>query len=103
LTGGLPVKPTPLAARQIRKESQWWRAHRTKAPNLFREELRRAFGLIALHPEIGAAAEDVDLPGVRRVLLGGTQHYLYYRVDDVKQRIEVLALWSTSRGEGPPL
>ncbi|HXI14555.1 MAG TPA: type II toxin-antitoxin system RelE/ParE family toxin [Thermoanaerobaculia bacterium] len=103
MTGGLPVKPTPLAALQIRKESRWWRRHRTKAPNLFREELLWAFELISTHPEVGAVAEDSDLQSVRRVLLAGTHHYLYYRLDEARQIIEVLALWGTSRLEGTGL
>ena len=100
---GLLVKPTPFAAEQIRKESRWWRRNRTKAPTLFREEIRRAFRLIATYPDAGALTEDVDLPGVRRVLLAATQHYLYYRVNEVVGKIEVLAVWSTSRGEAPDL
>jgi plasmid stabilization system protein ParE len=99
----LRVKPTPLAARQIRNESRWWRRNRTKAPNLFRDELRRAFALIAEYPEAGAVAEDVELSGVRRVVLVDTQHYVYYRIDRVAQGIEVLAVWSTKFGEPPPL
>jgi plasmid stabilization system protein ParE len=97
----LLVKPTQFAARQIREESRWWRINRTKAPRLFREELRRAFRLIAAYPEAGAIAEDVDLSGVRRMLLAATQHYLYYRANDAANIIEVLAVWSTSRGEAP--
>lgn len=45
------VRPTALAARQIRQEAHWWRRNRTKAPKLFREELRKAFALIAEYPE----------------------------------------------------
>ena len=97
------VKPTPLAARQIRNESHWWRRNRTKAPNLFRDELRRAFALIADYPEAGAVAEDVELAGVRRLVLVDTQHYVYYRINRTARRIEVLAVWSTKRGEPPPL
>lgn len=97
------VKPTPVAAQHIRNESQWWRRNRTKAPNLFREELRRAFALIAEYPEAGAAAEDVELAGVRRVVLVDTQHFVYYRVDRPAKRIEVLAVWSTTFGEPPTL
>ncbi|MDP9192113.1 MAG: type II toxin-antitoxin system RelE/ParE family toxin [Acidobacteriota bacterium] len=96
------VTPTPLATRQIRIESEWWRRNRTKAPNLFRDELRRAFDLIADYPEAGALTDDVDLSGVRRVLLIGTQHHVYYRVNIPAKRIEILAVWSTIRGE-PPL
>jgi plasmid stabilization system protein ParE len=97
------VKPTPFAADQIRKESRWWRRNRTRAPGLFQQELRRAFRLIAEYPEAGALTDDVEVDGVRRVLLAATQHYLYYRVNSFQQRIEVLAIWSTSRGERPPL
>ena len=100
---GFRVLPTPLAAEQIRSEARWWRRNRPKAPNLFRQELRRVFKLIAEFPEAGGPAEDVELAGVRRVLLGGTQHYLYYRPNEETERIEVLAVWSTSRGEPPPI
>ncbi|HEV7242950.1 MAG TPA: type II toxin-antitoxin system RelE/ParE family toxin [Thermoanaerobaculia bacterium] len=77
--------------------------HRTKAPSLFRDEIRRAFALIAEYPEAGSVTDDVDLIGLRRVLLAGTQHYVYYRVNSSAKRIEILAVWSTSRGEPPPI
>lgn len=66
------VRPTPLAASQIRRESRWWRRNRPFAPSLFLEELRRAFELVAEHPEIGAVAEDTEIAGTRRVLLAAT-------------------------------
>jgi hypothetical protein len=46
---------------------------------------------------VGALADDLDLPGVRRVLMAATHHYLDDRVHEEKERIEVLALLSTSR------
>jgi plasmid stabilization system protein ParE len=97
------IKPTVDAARQIRNESYWWRRNRTKAPNLFRDELRRAFALIAEYPEAGAIAEEIELAGIRRVVLVDTQHYVYYRVNESAKRIEVLAVWSTKFGTPPPL
>ena len=97
------IRSSRLAARQVRNESRWWRRHRTKAPNLFRDELRRAFALIAEYPDAGPTTDDVDLPGLRRVLLVGTQHYIYYRVNAAERRIEILAIWSTSHGEPPPI
>jgi plasmid stabilization system protein ParE len=48
-------------------------------------------------------AEDVDLAGVRRILMAGTQHHLYYRPNYAADRIEILAVWSARRGEPPPL
>src|SRR5690349_15095425 len=96
------VKPTTAAAQQIRDESRWWRRNRTKAPSLFRDELRRAFAVIGEYPDEGAVAEDFELTGVRRMVLVDTQHYIYYRVDRAAKRIEVLAVWSTKFGEPPP-
>jgi len=96
------VEATAAAAQQIRNESQWWRRNRTKAPNLFRDELRRVFALIAEYPEAGTVTKDVDLAGVRRVVLVDTQHYVYYRVNQAAKRIEILAVWSTKFAEPPP-
>ena len=97
------VRPTPLAARQIRSEAMWWRRNRTAAPNLFRSELRRAFALIAEYPEAGAITDDLELQNVRRVVLVATHHYVYYQVNSKAKQIEVLAVWSTHRGEPPPV
>lgn len=55
------------------------------------------------HPEIGAVAEDTEIAGVRRVLLAATRYYLYYLVNEADGTIDVLAVWSTSRGTGPDL
>jgi hypothetical protein len=59
--------------------------------------------LIAEYPEAGAVTDDVDLIGLRRVLLAGTQHYVYYRVNTSAKRVEILAVWNTSRGALPPI
>jgi len=61
------------------------------------------FRLILAQPEIGPRALDVELPGVRRIHLSRIKHYLYYRVLEADEMIEVLAVWSDSRGEPPPL
>jgi len=97
------ITATSSASRQIRNESHWWRRNRSGAPNLFRDQLRKAFALIGEYPEAGAFADDVDLAGIRRVLLLDTQHYVYYRVNHGAERIEVLAVWSTKRGGPPPI
>jgi plasmid stabilization system protein ParE len=103
LTVAFVVKPTPAAAEQIRAEARWWKANRAKAPRLFRDGIHRAFRLLARYPEAGTVADDVELAGVRRVLLVMTQHYLYYRINTLEKRVEVLAVWSTQRGTPPVL
>jgi plasmid stabilization system protein ParE len=39
--------------------------------------------------------------GVRRLVLYKIRYYLYYRLSG--DTVDVLALWHTSRGEGPAL
>jgi plasmid stabilization system protein ParE len=91
----------PRAEREIRTAGSWWRENRLAAPDLFHEELARGFELITTQPGIGTRYLDTRLPGVRRLHLYRIRYYLYYRVID--DTVEVLALWHTSRGHGPPI
>jgi hypothetical protein len=99
----LPVEISRLAAQHIRELEIWWRRNRTAAPNAPREELQRVLRLITVTPLIGRRATDVELDNVRRIHIPRIWHFLYYRVRANPERIELLSLWSDSRGEGPPI
>src|SRR5437016_5640804 len=103
MTERIPVEVSHLAAQHIRELEAWWRINRTAAPNAVREELRRVLRFIGATPLIGRRAEDVDLPGVRRIHVNRIWHFLYYRLLENPRRLELLALWSSSRGEPPPI
>jgi plasmid stabilization system protein ParE len=83
--------------------ASWWRLNRPKAPEAVREELDRAFSLLTLQPHIGARARSERLAGVRRLLLSRVRHHVYYRVDEARHQVEVLALWHANRDRGPSL
>ncbi|HEX9985590.1 MAG TPA: hypothetical protein VGF69_20195 [Thermoanaerobaculia bacterium] len=72
-------------------------------PNAVREELQRILRVIRITPFSGHRATDVDLENVRRIHITRIWHFLYYRVHHDPERIELLALWSDSRGAGPPI
>ena len=95
----LPIKVTKRADAQIQKAASWWLANRPKAPEAFREELQRGFDLISQQPEVGAKATNLKLKDVRRIHLSRIRYFLYYRVRST--RVEVLALWHSSRLKGP--
>ena len=97
----LPIKITPVADAHIQKAASWWLPHREKAPQAFKEELQRGFALISQQPEVGASATNVRLKDVRRIHLSRIRYFLYYRVKE--DRVEVLALWHSSRLKGPRL
>ena len=103
MTQQLPVRITTLAAAQIRKAEAWWRLNRASAPNAIREELQRAFSLIASQPQAGGRASNVNLASVRRVYMPRIGYHLYYHVADEQTYVEVVAFWHARRGEGPPI
>ena len=94
----LAIKISKRADAQIQKAAAWWLANRPKAPEAFKEELQRGFDLISRQPEIGATATNVELRNVRRIHFSRIRYFLYYRVRPT--RIEVLALWHSSRLKG---
>lgn len=91
------------AAVHIRAAADWWLDHRSKAPGAFDEDLGRAFDLISSFPSVGEAVPHSRLPGVRRIYLGRVRRHLYYVVSEETETVEVLALWHSSRGQGPGL
>ena len=99
----LPVEISRLAAQHIRELETWWRRNRKAAPNAVREELQRILGVLRITPYSGHRATDVELQDVRRIHITRIWHFLYYRIHGNPERIELLALWSDSRGEGPPI
>jgi len=98
-----PVEITALAARQIRTAEEWWRLNRPAAPNAVRQELEKAFALIAGQPRIGSRATNVNLLGIRRIYLPVIKQFLYFHVVGAPERVEVVALWHARRETEPPI
>ena len=97
----LRIDITEDARAQIEAAVAWWSENRPSAPGAVRDDLDRILGLLSVQPEMGTKARRVTLPGVRRVTLSRIRYYIYYRVTD--DALQVLALWHTSRGQGPSL
>lgn len=89
------------ASRQIRDADRWWAENREAAPGLLGRELQQAVERIVGQPGVGSIATNVEMPGVRRVLLPRTRYHLYYR--PLSDAVEVMGLWHASRGEPPEL
>ena len=88
---------SPPARRQLEQKL----ASKHVSPALLKAEIREALQILSRHPEAGP--RDPDLVGVRKLLLWRTQHHLYYRVDEARSVVKIVAIWHTSRGSGPPL
>lgn len=97
----LPIVFQSRARLEVETIDTWWRTNRAAAPSVFLIEFERALEAIALLPKLGPPAKNARIEGVRRILLAKTRHYVYYR--ETTDTIQVLAVWHTSRGQGPGL
>lgn len=67
------------ARRQIEKIARWWRDNRAAAPTMFLDELEQAEQRLRDNPEVGTVYARHRTGDVRRLLLPGSGHHLYYR------------------------
>jgi plasmid stabilization system protein ParE len=93
------VHATRRAQAQIDRAGRWWDENRDLAPEAFDEDLSEAFLLLTAEPGVGTPVLRTRMPGVVRLHLARIRYHLYYRIRG--DRVEVLALWHTSRGGGP--
>lgn len=94
------IVTTPAALGHLEEISNWCRDHGVHMGQL-EKALERALGLVSHHPGIGSMMRDE--PGVFRLRLKGTKFQMYFRVDQGRREVHVIAFWHTSRGERPPL
>lgn len=90
------VHVRPRALREMAAVLAWWRIHRPAARTLLANEIRDAKRLLARFPEIGEI--DRGRGGeIRRLLLGRSGYFIFYRVDHEARRVDVLAIWNALR------
>jgi plasmid stabilization system protein ParE len=91
------------ARAKIRRADEWWQRERCAAPELFKEELARAFERILRAPKGRRPHAVIDGECVWRVLMPRTEHHVYYTVNDHTGKIVVEILWGARRGREPKL
>jgi len=75
------LRLTPRALADAKRMKTWWRRYRSKAEDLFEQELDGALERIVTMPNVGSVYEqegrDVE---VRRLLMPKTRNHVYYAV-----------------------
>ena len=97
------VEVVAQAAEQAERIHAWWQRERLASPRLFRAEFAAALDALAITPELGVRYEPGPVPGLRRLFLARCRCHVYYAVDMSAQRVLVLAVWHSARGQGPEL
>jgi len=97
------VRISPEAERQVRELEGWWATNRPAARTSFKEAFSAVVGHISRMPGMGRSCDDIQLPGVRRLLIEGTPYAVFYSVDREASEILFAAVWSSARGSSPPV
>ena len=97
------LEVAPRAEAQIRRISEWWRANRPAAPELFARELAHALEAIVETPMLGVRYAERQGVTIRRVLLRKSGYHAYFSYDPDADVASVRAVWHAARGVGPPL
>lgn len=91
------------AKQQVARIELWWKDNRPSAPRLFAEELESTLQLICESPGVGMSWPSARCPGIRRAFMPKTGHHVYFRVDEARGVVRVMAVWGAPRGSGPRL
>lgn len=91
------------AQRQADRIEEWWVKNRPAAPSLFTDELEEFFEHIRSTTAAGVRWPTSKRPDLRRILMPRTLNHIYFRVDEAKGVVHVLAVWGAPRERGPTL
>lgn len=99
----MKVVIAPEAEAQILIRKQWWRSHRSKAPERFDEELAAALVAIADRAESFPIYSARAGRTVRLCLLAKTRCHLYFEILGDRAEVWVLAARGAAQRRGPKL
>jgi hypothetical protein len=88
---------------QLREIDEWWRVNRRDAPALVIDEFERCTVLLESSPDVGTAFHRTTIPGVRRLMMKKTQHFVYYVHDMANAVVYVIAVWGAPKHGDPVL
>jgi len=93
---------TKRAERSLERIMRWWHESADQ-PGLFTRELLDAIHMLETTRSPGSPYRTRGHPKAKRILLRKSSCHVYFEVDEARQIIEILELWSAQRGRSPKL
>jgi hypothetical protein len=90
------------AARAAERIDQRWR-ERADDPGVFAREFLEAIERLEMTRGVGQAFPTTRRPSLKRVLLPKSRCHIYFEIDDVAARIQILQIWDGRRERAPKL
>jgi plasmid stabilization system protein ParE len=91
------------ARSHVQGQEAWWAENRPAAPDLFAREFKETLEHIRTVPGAGVRWPTSQRPSLRRILMPRTLNHVYFRVDEEKGVVHVLAVWGAPRERTPKL
>ena len=91
------------ADEQLLVIHEWWIINRSSSPTLVIDEFERCVSLLVGSPDIGTPFRRTSVPGVRRLVMTKTKHFVYYVHDGTNAVVYILAVWGAPKSGSPPL
>jgi plasmid stabilization system protein ParE len=91
------------AEAQFREVAAWWVENREAAPDLLIGEFERCVTLLESSPDAGAGFHRTKIPGVRRLVMKRTKHFLYYVHDEPNAVLYIIPIWGAPKHGDPVL
>jgi plasmid stabilization system protein ParE len=86
----LTVAVTVRAERQIDAADRWRKENR-ETSDVIHDEIAQVMALVLESPKMYALAENARDPGVRRIYIERIDYHLYYRLDERRRQIRIVA------------
>src|SRR5258708_7504513 len=91
------------AERQLREIVAWWLENRAEARDLVVEEFDRCVTLLESSPDAGIRFHRTAIPGVRRIVMRRTRHFIFYVHDEPNAVVYIIAIWGAPKHGDPHL
>ena len=92
-----------VAEAQLLEIVEWWETNRRAAPDLVLEEFERCVTLLESTPDVGTGFHRTPIPGVRRLVMRKTRHFVYYIHDAPRAVVYIIGVWGTPKAGDPVL
>jgi plasmid stabilization system protein ParE len=91
------------SARGLAETIVRWLEENHGTSEIFQGELEGALIQISAVPESAPVYRESRGRAIRRLLLPRSSYHAYFQIDEEHSTATVVALWHTSRGDGPDL
>jgi plasmid stabilization system protein ParE len=95
-TKPITIALNATAKRQLVAAARWWKEQRG-ASSVIADAIEDLAAHLVLNPYLGQVVEGARRPDVRRFYLHGIGYHVFYRFNEQRARVVIVAIWHEKR------